>query len=43
MREVTKGMPEDIIAENLSKSVAVWGIAFRIGVPETNMLECGKI
>jgi len=35
-------MPEDIIAENLSKSGVVWGTAFRIGVPETDMLECGK-
>jgi len=48
MIEVIKEMPREVIAENISKIVAVWDKAFCIGVPKTGMLEymlslCGNL
>jgi len=46
--EVIKEMPREVIAENISKIVAVWDKAFCIGVPKTDMFEymlslCGNL
>ncbi len=40
MIEAIKEMPEEVVAENISKVIAIWDKAFCIGVPKISMFEC---